>query len=163
MRNALAAIAVATELGIDDQAMQHALAQFPGVDRRLQHVADVVTAVGRVTVLDDYGHHPTEVVATLAAARQGYPGRRVVLVFQPHRYTRTRDLLDDFARVLQQADVLLCHRGVRRRRGADRRRRRPRDLPRGAQPRHSVEPMFVERVEELPAALHGRAAGTATS
>jgi UDP-N-acetylmuramate--alanine ligase len=152
VRNALAAIAVATELGIDDQAMQRALAQFPGVDRRLQHVADVVTAVGRVTVLDDYGHHPTEVVATLAAARQGYPGRRVVLAFQPHRYTRTRDLLDDFARVLQQADVLCVTEvyaaGEAPIAGAD-----GRAICRAVRSRGQLEPLFVERPEELPAAL----------
>src|SRR5882757_8516327 len=98
--NSLAAITVAIEIGVDDAAIQRALASFQGIERRLQHVADVGTAVGRVTIIDDYGHHPTEVAATLDAIRQGYPDRRLVLAFQPHRYTRTRDLLDDFARTL---------------------------------------------------------------
>jgi UDP-N-acetylmuramate--alanine ligase len=152
VRNALAAIAVATELGIGDQAIQRALAQFQGVDRRLQHVGDVATAIGRVTVLDDYGHHPTEVVATLEAARQGYPGRRVVLAFQPHRYTRTRDLLDDFAGALQQADVLLVTEvyaaGEAPIAGAD-----GRAICRAVRSRGQLEPLFIERPEELPAAL----------
>ena len=152
VRNALAAIAVATELGIEDQAIQRALAQFQGVDRRLQHIADVLTAAGRVTILDDYGHHPTEVVATLDAARQGYPGRRVLLAFQPHRYTRTRDLLDDFARVLQLADVLCVTEvyaaGEAPILGAD-----GRAICRAVRSLGALEPLFVERPEELPAAL----------
>src|SRR5205823_4156111 len=104
--NALAAIAVTTELGIDDRAILNALATFQGIDRRLQHIADVPTAVGRVTIVDDYAHHPTEVAVTLDAVRQAYPGRRVLLAFQPHRYTRTRDLIDDFGKVLSGADAL---------------------------------------------------------
>jgi UDP-N-acetylmuramate--alanine ligase len=152
VRNALAAIAVATELGIEDQAIQRALAQFQGVDRRLQHIGDVLTAAGRVTVLDDYGHHPTEVVATLEAARQGYPGRRLVLAFQPHRYTRTRDLLDDFARALQQAEVLCITEvyaaGEAPIAGAD-----GRAICRAVRSRGQLEPLFIERPEELPAAL----------
>jgi len=106
VRNALAAIAVATELDIDDQAILRALAGFQGIDRRLQHIGDVLTAVGRVSIVDDYAHHPTEVAVTLAAVRQGYAGRRVLLAFQPHRYTRTRDLIDDFGKELSGADVL---------------------------------------------------------
>jgi UDP-N-acetylmuramate--alanine ligase len=98
--NALSAIAVATELEIDDAAIQRALANFQGIDRRLQVLGDVQTARGRVTLVDDYGHHPTEIAATLEAARQAWQGRRIVLAFEPHRYTRTRDLLDDFAQVL---------------------------------------------------------------
>ena len=78
---------------------------FHGVDRRLQQYGDVQTAVGRVTLVDDYGHHPTELAATLEAIRHGWPQRRIVLAFQPHRYTRTRDLLDDFARVLASVDA----------------------------------------------------------
>ncbi len=96
--NALAAIAVATELGIEDAAIARALSAFQGIDRRLQHIADVSLPAGVVTIVDDYGHHPTEIAATLEALRQGYPGRRVVLAFQPHRYSRTRDLIDDFGR-----------------------------------------------------------------
>ncbi|MDH5177820.1 MAG: UDP-N-acetylmuramate--L-alanine ligase, partial [Gammaproteobacteria bacterium] len=86
--NALAVIAVATELEIDDAAIQRALAGFQGIERRLQWIADVDSRAGKITIVDDYGHHPTEIAATVEAARQGWPGRRVVLVFQPHRYTR---------------------------------------------------------------------------
>src|SRR5579859_1882944 len=104
--NSLAAIAVAIEVGVDDAAIQRALASFQGVERRMQHIADVQTSVGRVTIVDDYGHHPTEVAATLEALRQGYPDRRLVLAFQPHRYTRTHDLIDDFGKVLSTVEVL---------------------------------------------------------
>jgi UDP-N-acetylmuramate--alanine ligase len=158
VRNALAAIAVATELGIDDAAMLRALEGFQGVDRRLQHIGDADTAVGRLTVIDDYGHHPTEVAATLEAVRQGYPGARVVLAFQPHRYTRTRDLIDDFGRVLSLADVLLVTEvyaaGEAPIAGAD-----GRALCRAVRSRGQLEPLFVEKVEELPAALRGLVKG----
>ena len=107
MLNALAAIAVATELEIDDAAIARALAEFQGIDRRLQTLGELATARGRIVVVDDYAHHPTEIAATLEAARQGWPDRRIVLVFQPHRYTRTRDLLDDFAKVLSEPDALV--------------------------------------------------------
>ncbi|WP_348240140.1 glutamate ligase domain-containing protein, partial [Salmonella enterica] len=83
-----------------DSAIESALARFAGIDRRFQKNGDVETPNGRGTQVDDYGHHPREIAATLDAIRQGWPGRRIVLVFQPHRYTRTRDLLDDFANVL---------------------------------------------------------------
>jgi UDP-N-acetylmuramate--alanine ligase len=152
VRNALAAIAVATELGIGDAAIQRALATFQGVDRRLQHIADVVTSAGRITIVDDYGHHPTEVGATLEAVRQGYAGRRVVLAFQPHRYTRTRDLIDDFGKVLSLADVLLVTEvyaaGETPIAGAD-----GRAICRAVRGRGQREPLFVEKVEELPQAL----------
>jgi len=152
VRNALAAIAVATELGIDDRAIRAALASFQGVERRLQHIGDVATAVGRVTIIDDYGHHPTEIVATLAAVRQGYPGRRVLLAFQPHRYSRTRDLIDDFARALSHADVLLVSEvyaaGEPPIVGAD-----GRAICRAVRSRGQLEPLFVAKVEELAAAL----------
>jgi UDP-N-acetylmuramate--alanine ligase len=150
--NALAAIAVATELGIADSAIQRALAGFQGIDRRLQHVADVDTAVGRVTIIDDYGHHPTEVSATLEALRQGYAGRRVVLAFQPHRYSRTHDLIDDFGKVLAGADVLLITEvyaaGETPIAGAD-----GRAICRAVRSRGLVEPLFVEKVEDLAASL----------
>ncbi|HLY53386.1 MAG TPA: cyanophycin synthetase, partial [Steroidobacteraceae bacterium] len=152
VRNALAAIAVALEIGIDDASIQRALATFQGVDRRLQHIGDADTAAGRITVIDDYGHHPTEVVATLEAVRQGYPGRRVVLAFQPHRYTRTRDLIDDFGKVLNCADVLLVTEvyaaGEPPIAGAD-----GRAICRAVRSRGQREPLFVERVEELAEAL----------
>jgi UDP-N-acetylmuramate--alanine ligase len=156
--NALAAIAVATELGIDDDAIARALAAFQGIDRRLQHIGDVTLAAGTVTIVDDYGHHPTEVAATLEALRQGYPGRRLVLAFQPHRYTRTRDLIDDFGRVLSQADVLLVTEvyaaGEAPIAGAD-----GRAICRAVRSRAQVEPVFVENVETLGAALQGMIRG----
>jgi UDP-N-acetylmuramate--alanine ligase len=152
VRNALAAIAVASELGIEDAAIQRALAAFPGIERRLQHIAEVVTAVGTITVIDDYGHHPTEVAATLEAVRHGYPGRRVLLAFQPHRFTRTRDLIDDFGKELSGADVLLVTEvyaaGEAPIAGAD-----GRAICRAVRGRGLLEPLFVEKVEELAAAL----------
>jgi UDP-N-acetylmuramate--alanine ligase len=152
VRNALAAIAVATELGIEDGAIQRALSAFQGIERRLQHLADVRTALGTVSIVDDYGHHPTEVVATLEAARQAYPGRRVVLAFQPHRYTRTRDLIDDFAKVLSAVDLLLVTEvyaaGEAPIAGAD-----GRAICRAVRGRGALEPLFVEKVEDLAGAL----------
>src|SRR6195256_9925 len=97
VRNALAAIAVTTELEISDEAIARALSGFRGIERPMQLIAEVQTRAGHITIVDDYGHHPTEIAATLDALRQAWPGRRLVLAFQPHRYTRTRDLLDDFA------------------------------------------------------------------
>ena len=152
VRNALAAIAVATELGISDEAILRALAGFQGVDRRLQHVADVALAPGMITIIDDYGHHPTEVAATLEAVRQGYPGRRVVLAFQPHRFTRTRDLIDDFGKALSAADLLLVTEvyaaGEAPIAGAD-----GRAICRAVRGRGQLEPLFVEKVEELAGSL----------
>jgi UDP-N-acetylmuramate--alanine ligase len=152
VRNALAAITVASELGIEDAAIARALSAFQGVDRRLQHLADVVTAIGVVGIVDDYGHHPTEVTATLEAVRQGYPDRRIVLAFQPHRFTRTRDLIDDFAKALSAADLLLVTEvyaaGEAPIIGAD-----GRALCRAVRGRGQLEPLFVEKVEELAEAL----------
>jgi UDP-N-acetylmuramate--alanine ligase len=111
--NALAAIAVATELKIPGDAIQRALAGFRGVGRRFQQYGDVPVkgvlngAAGTFALVDDYGHHPVEIAATIDAARVAFPGRRLVLAFQPHRYTRTRDLFEDFVKVLASADVLL--------------------------------------------------------
>ena len=150
--NALAAIAVATELDVDDAAIQRALAGFQGIDRRLQWLGDVQVAAGRVTLVDDYGHHPTELAATLEAARQGWPDRRVVLVFQPHRYTRTRDLLDEFARVLSEADALIVAEvypaGEAPIAGAD-----GKSLCRAIRSRGRVEPVLLKSLDELPGAL----------
>ena len=150
--NALAAIAVATELDVDDAAIQRALAGFQGIDRRLQWLGDVQVAAGTVTLVDDYGHHPTEVAATLEAARQGWPDRRVVLVFQPHRYTRTRDLLDEFARVLSEADALVVAEvypaGEAPIAGAD-----GKALCRAIRSRGRVEPVLLRSLDELPGAL----------
>jgi len=154
VRNALAAIAVATELGIGDAAIQRALESFEGIGRRFETIGEAQTAAGRVTIVDDYGHHPTEIEATLEAARQCWPERRLVLVFQPHRYTRTRDLIDDFGRVLSGADLLLVTEvyaaGEEPIPNAD-----GRAICRAVRSRGQVEPVFVEDVGELAAALAG--------
>ncbi|MDW8260152.1 MAG: UDP-N-acetylmuramate--L-alanine ligase, partial [Gammaproteobacteria bacterium] len=148
VRNALAAIAVATELDIADAAIQRALESFQGIERRLQWIADVDTPRGRVSIVDDYGHHPTEISATLDAVRQAYPGRRIVLAFQPHRFTRTRDLLDDFATVLSGVDALVVTEvyaaGEPPIAGAD-----GRAVCRAVRMRGAVEPVFVERAEQI--------------
>ena len=152
--NALAAIAVATDLGVGDAAIQSALAGFEGIGRRLERIATVDTAAGRIEIVDDYGHHPTEIEATLEAVRQGWPGRRIVLAFQPHRYTRTHDLMDDFGRVLSESDVLLVTEvyaaGEPPIVNAD-----GRALCRAIRSRGRVEPVFVEDVRELAGALAG--------
>jgi UDP-N-acetylmuramate--alanine ligase len=150
--NSLAAIAVAIELGVRNEAIQAALAGFHGVDRRLQQYGDVQTAVGRLTLIDDYGHHPTELAATLEAIRQGWPQRRIVLAFQPHRYTRTRDLLDDFARVLAGVDALIVTEvyaaGEAPIAGAD-----GKAICRAIRSHNRVEPLFIDKVDDLPQAL----------
>jgi UDP-N-acetylmuramate--alanine ligase len=154
VRNALAAIAVATELEVEDAAIQHALAGFEGIGRRLETVGEVATRSGQVTLVDDYGHHPTEIEATLEAARQAWPGRRLVLAFQPHRYTRTRDLIDDFGRVLSQADALLVTEvyaaGEEPIANAD-----GRAICRAVRSRGAIEPVFVEDVRDLSVAITG--------
>jgi UDP-N-acetylmuramate--alanine ligase len=154
VRNSLAAIAVADELQIGDQAVVAALEKFEGIDRRFQILGDVQVPKGTVTIIDDYGHHPTEVAATLAAAKSGYPDRRVVLVFQPHRYTRTRDLMDDFATVLSGADALVLldvyAAGEAPIAGAD-----GRSMARAIRTRGAVEPVFVESMEDLAHVLEG--------
>ena len=148
VRNALAAIAVADELQISDKAVVAALDQFEGIDRRFQNLGEVETSAGKVLLVDDYGHHPTEVAATLAAAKAGYPQRRVVLVFQPHRYSRTRDLMDDFATVLSDADALVLldiyAAGEEPIAGAD-----GRTMARAVRTRGAVDPVFVENLEDL--------------
>ena len=154
VRNALAAIAVATELEVEDAAIQRALAGFQGIGRRLEVMGEVATRVGRVTLVDDYGHHPTEIEATVDAVRQAWPGRRLVLAFQPHRYTRTRDLIDDFGRALSGADLLLVTEvyaaGEEPIANAD-----GRAICRAVRGRGRLEPVFVEDVRELPVALAG--------
>ncbi len=150
--NALAAIGVAHELGVPDEAIREGLRRFQGVGRRFQLQGEVQTPAGPVTLVDDYGHHPTEIGATLRAARQAWPERRLVLVFQPHRYTRTRDLFEDFAQVLSQADVLLMLEVYPASEepipGAD-----SRSLCRAIRARGQVDPVFVETAAELPAVL----------
>jgi len=154
VRNALAAIAVATELEVEDAAIQRALAGFQGIGRRLEVVGEVATKAGRITLVDDYGHHPTEIEATIEAARQAWPGRRLVLAFQPHRYTRTHDLIDDFGRALSAADALVVTEvyaaGEEPIANAD-----GRAICRAVRGRGRLEPVFVEDVRELAAALAG--------
>ena len=150
--NSLAAVAVAAELEISDVALKRALAEFSGVERRLQVNGTVTTPAGRVTFVDDYGHHPTELAATIAAARGAWPNRRLVVVFQPHRYTRTHALLDDFAKVLATVDALVLTNvysaGETPLAGAD-----GKSLARAVRVRGSVEPIFIEELAELPAVL----------
>jgi UDP-N-acetylmuramate--alanine ligase len=154
VRNALAAIAVATELEVEDAAIQRALAGFQGIGRRLELVGEIATKAGRITLVDDYGHHPTEIEATIEAARQAWPGRRLVLAFQPHRYTRTHDLIDDFGRALSAADALVVTEvyaaGEEPIANAD-----GRAICRAVRGRGRLEPVFVEDVRELAAALAG--------
>jgi UDP-N-acetylmuramate--alanine ligase len=150
--NSLAAVAVAQELEIPDAPLKKALAEFSGVDRRLQVQGTVLTAAGLVTFVDDYGHHPTELAATIAAARDAWPGRRLVVCFQPHRYTRTLALLDDFAQVLSTVDALILTNvysaGETPLAGAD-----GKSLARAVRVRGTVEPIFIEDLAELPGAL----------
>ncbi|MEJ2508873.1 MAG: UDP-N-acetylmuramate--L-alanine ligase [Gammaproteobacteria bacterium] len=152
--NALAAIAVAHELGVSDEAIQAALSRFEGIGRRFQVYGELASPAGSVLLVDDYGHHPREVAATLQAVRDGWPERRLVLVFQPHRYTRTRDLFEDFASVLSETDVLVLLEvyaaGEAPIAGAD-----GRALSRAIRLRGQVDPVFVERVDELPEILAG--------
>jgi len=128
------------------------LSGFEGIDRRFQSLGEVHTVAGQVMLVDDYGHHPTEIEATLAAARAGWPERRIVLVFQPHRYTRTRDLMDDFATVLSDADVAIVLEvyaaGEDPIAGAD-----GRAIARAVRSRGTVEPVFVETLDELQPVL----------
>ena len=153
VQNALAAIAVGTELGVPDAAVLAALAEFHGVGRRFQRCGEVaLDGGGRCTLVDDYGHHPAEMAATLEAARGAFPGRRIVLAFQPHRYTRTRDLFEDFVRVLSTADALLLAEvypaGEAPIVAAD-----GRALARAVRVAGKVEPLFVESIADLPAAI----------
>ena len=153
VQNALAAIAIAREVGVDDTDIAHGLASFEGIGRRLQHLADGTLHGKHITLIDDYGHHPRELQATLDAVRGAYPGRRLLAVFQPHRYSRTRDLLDDFAAVLSAAaDVmLLCEvyaAGEAPIAGAD-----GRALARAIRSRGRIEPVFVEHLADLPDSL----------
>jgi UDP-N-acetylmuramate--alanine ligase len=150
--NALAAIAVAGELGVDDAAVQRALAEFRGVGRRFQRYGEIPIEGGHFTLIDDYGHHPAEMAATIEAARGAFPGRRIVLAFQPHRYTRTRDLFEDFVRVLSSVDVLLLAEvyaaGEAPVVAAD-----GRSLARALRLAGKVEPIFIEDIAAMPEAI----------
>ena len=154
--NALAVIAVAREVGAPEGAIQKGLAEFTGVGRRFQRYGDVpIAAGGRFTLVDDYGHHPAEMAATLAAARGAFPGRRIVLAFQPHRFTRTRDLFEDFVRVLSTADELVLAdvypAGEAPIVAAD-----GRSLARAVRVVGKVEPVFVEKSAAMREAVLAR-------
>ena len=153
--NALAAIAIGMEVGVPDEKIVRALGEFKGVGRRFQRYGAIPAATGGTfELIDDYGHHPVEMAATIAAARGAFPGRRLVMVFQPHRYTRTRDCFEDFARVLSSVDALLLTEvyaaGESPIVAAD-----GRALARAVRVLGKVEPVFVEQVAELPAAIRG--------
>ena len=148
--NALAAVAIAMELEISDEALLRALEGFKGVGRRFQSYGNLPCAQGGTfTVIDDYGHHPVEMAATLAAARGAFPGRRLVLAFQPHRYSRTRDCFEDFVKVLGEADVVLLNEvyaaGEAPIVAAD-----GRALARAVRVAGRVEPIFIEKIADLP-------------
>jgi len=147
--NALAAIAVGTEIQVPDAAILKALREFHGVGRRFQNYGEIKLERGSFTLIDDYGHHPAEMAATLEAARGAYPGRRIVLAFQPHRFTRTRDLFEDFVRVLSSVDVLLLAEvyaaGEAPIVAAD-----GRSLARAVRLAGKVEPLFVEDIAAMP-------------
>jgi UDP-N-acetylmuramate--alanine ligase len=157
VQNALAAIAVATELGVPDAAIRKALAEFRGVGRRFQRYGEISLApngrpAGSFTLVDDYGHHPVEMRATLDAARGAFPGRRIVLAFQPHRYTRTRDLFEDFVKALSGADALLLAEvypaGETPIVAAD-----GRSLAEAIRVAGKTEPVFVEKISDMPDAI----------
>jgi UDP-N-acetylmuramate--alanine ligase len=157
VRNALAAIAVGREVGVANAAIAKALAEFRGVGRRFQRHGDVaLPGGGTFALIDDYGHHPVEMEATLDAARASFPGRRLVLAFQPHRYTRTRDLFEDFVRVLSTVDALVLAdvypAGEAPIVAAD-----GRALARAVRVVGKVEPVFVEDVADLPATIRALA------
>ena len=153
VQNALAAIAVGREVGVVDAAIARALAEFKGVGRRFQRYGEVkLSGGGSYTLIDDYGHHPAEMAATLAAARGSFPGRRLVLVFQPHRYTRTRDLFEDFVKVLSTPDALVLtevypagEAGIVAADG--------RALARALRVAGKIEPVFVEDVADVADAI----------
>jgi len=157
VRNALAAIAVATEIELPDEPLVKALAAFSGVGRRFQRYGELPTTDGgQFTLIDDYGHHPVEMAAVIAAARGAFPGRRLVLAFQPHRYTRTRDCFEDFVKVMGQSDAVLLTEvyaaGEAPIVAAD-----GRALARALRVAGKVDPVFVDDVAALPEAIAAHA------
>ena len=157
--NALSAIAVAVELNVPDAAVQKALVEFKGVGRRFQSYGDMPASGGGLfTMIEDYGHHPVEMAATLAAARGAFPGRRLVLAFQPHRYSRTRDCFEDFIKVMGAADVVLLSEvyaaGEAPIALAD-----GRSLTRGLRVAGKLEPIFTDAIEAMPQAIIDNALG----
>lgn len=153
VRNALAAIAVAIELDIKPESIQNALSQFRGVDRRFQNYGKITAKEGGLfTLIDDYGHHPVEMKATIEAARGAYPNQRLVLAFQPHRYSRTRDCFEDFIKVMASVDVILLSEvyaaGEAKIVGAD-----TRALCRAIRLNCKIEPIFVEEIQNMALAI----------
>lgn len=150
--NAAAAIAVACDEGLADAAILASMASFAGVGRRFTQLGDIALARGTALLVDDYGHHPTEVRATLESARQAWPQRRVVMIYQPHRYSRTRDLYEDFVAVLSSCDVLVLLEvyaaGEEPIAGAD-----GRSLSRSIRQRGQLEPIFIEHIDDVPSVL----------
>ena len=146
--NALAAIAIAHDLGVSEEKIQSALLKFQGIGRRFQSYGEINIEQGKFLLVDDYGHHPSEVAATIDAIHEGWPERRLVIIFQPHRYTRTRDLFDDFVHALSSVDVLILleiySAGEEPISGAD-----GRALTAAIRARGQVEPVFVEQIDEL--------------
>jgi len=159
VRNALAVIAVAAELELPDAPVLKALAEFTGVGRRFQRFGELPSRDGgRFTLIDDYGHHPVEMAAVIAAARGAFPGRRLVIAFQPHRYTRTRDCFEDFVKVMGSADALLLSEvyaaGEPPIVAAD-----GRALARALRVAGKVEPVFVDDIADMPRAVLDNARG----
>jgi len=154
MLNALASVAVATQLGVDDKSIVSSLESFKGIGRRFQLNGDVAIDGGEITLLDDYGHHPREIAATFEAMKQAWPERRKVVVFQPHRYTRTRDLFEDFVEILSSVDVLVLldiyTAGEKEIAGAT-----GQALSRAIRVRGQVDPVFVKDRTELAEILSG--------
>lgn len=150
--NALAGVAVATDEGIDGEAICKALAEFAGIGRRFEQLGDLTTAAGNMVLVDDYGHHPSEVKATISAMRTGWPDKRLVMVFQPHRYSRTRDLYEDFVEVLSEVDCLLLldvySAGESPIISAD-----SKSLARSIRQRGQIEPIYVSDIAMLPSLL----------
>jgi len=151
--NATAAVVVASDEGLPDSAVQQGLANFAGVGRRFTQMGEIAFPGGTALLVDDYGHHPTEVRATLESVRQAWPERRLVMIYQPHRYTRTRDLYEDFVAVLSGCDVLVLldvyPAGEIAIPGAD-----SRSLTRSIRQRGQLEPIFAERIEDVPELLN---------
>lgn len=154
VQNALVAITIGRELGVSFDAMRRAFTRFQGIGRRCEPHGELALPTGRFLLVDDYGHHPREIAATFQAMRAAHPERRLVVAFQPHRYTRTRDLFEDFCAILSEADALVLAEvyaaGEAPLKDAD-----GRALARGIRARGKVEPVFVEQIAELPDALQG--------
>ena len=150
--NALAAIAIADELDIDETAIKKAMAEFAGIDRRCDVLGEINIAGKHVLLIDDYAHHPVEIAAITESVREGWPGQRIVAVFQPHRYSRTRDLFDDFCQILSEMDVLVLldvyPAGETTLSGAD-----SRSLSRSIRMRGKIDPVYVEQRQDLPGLL----------